>query len=130
MPHATAALPRREVLCRIGGGFGALGLASVFADAGLLCAALPKDRTVNPLSPRAPHFPPRAKRIIFLFMNGGPSHVDTFDPKPSLAKYSGQKPTGNLFRKAQAGFAPSPFHFQPHGHSGVVLSELFPRLSE
>jgi hypothetical protein len=68
--------------------------------------------------------------VIFLFMNGGPSHVDTFDPKPALEKYSGQKPTGNLFRAAQAGFAPSPFCFQPHGQSGVVLSELFPRLSE
>src|SRR5215468_4837194 len=84
MLHATASLSRREVLCRIGGGIGALGLAGVFADAGLLCAALPKDRAVNPLSPRAPHFTPRAKRIIFLFMNGGPSHVDTFDPKPAL----------------------------------------------
>ena len=68
---------------RIGGGFGALGLAGVLADAGLLAAA-PLGRRRNPLAPKPPHFPPRAKRVIFLFMNGGPSHVDTFDPKPAL----------------------------------------------
>ena len=79
---------------RIGGGFGALGLASVLADAGMLMlagaarAATPADTEgavlSNPLAPRPPHFPARAKRVIFLFMNGGPSHVDTFDPKPAL----------------------------------------------
>ena len=79
-------LSRREVLSRIGGGVGALGLASVFADAGYLSATQPAvaPAPVNPLAPKAPHFPARAKRLIFLFMNGGPSHVDTFDPKPAL----------------------------------------------
>jgi len=61
-------------------------VASVFADAGLLSAAA----VSNPLAPRAPHFTPRAKRLIFLFMNGAPSHVDTFDPKPALARHAGQ----------------------------------------
>jgi hypothetical protein len=75
------------------------------------------------------HFPARAKRAIFLFMNGGPSHVDTFDPKPALERYAGQKPTGKLFIPAKSGFAPSPFRFQPHGKSGVVMSELFPYLA-
>ncbi|HMF18527.1 MAG TPA: DUF1501 domain-containing protein, partial [Gemmataceae bacterium] len=73
------------------GGFGSLALASVFADAGWLAAA-PANRTNNnPLAPKPPHFPARAKRLIFLFMNGGPSHVDTFDPKPALVRHAGQQ---------------------------------------
>ncbi|MBI1915927.1 MAG: DUF1501 domain-containing protein [Planctomycetes bacterium] len=131
--QATAALSRREVLCRIGGGFGALGLAGVFADAGLLCAALPKDRAVNPLSPRAPHFPPRAKRIIFLFMNGGPSHVDTFDPKPSLAKYAGKPVPDTIEKKVNRNrgskLMPSPFTFAQHGKSGIPVAEIYPELA-
>src|ERR1700691_5253706 len=82
-------LSRREVLTRIGGGFGALALANVFADAGLLSAA--PEKMANPLAPKAPHFPAKAKRLIFLFMNGGPSHVDTFDPKPALTARSRQQ---------------------------------------
>src|SRR6516162_8471036 len=81
---------RREVLCRIGGGFGALGLVSLFTDAGLLSAPEQRSATLNPLAPKPSHFRPRARRVIFLFMNGGPSHVDTFDPKPALAKYAGK----------------------------------------
>ena len=80
-------LSRREVLFKIGGGFGALGLASLFADAGLLAS-----ESKNTLAPKPPHFPPRARHVIFLFMNGGPSHVDTFDPKPALKQYEGQTP--------------------------------------
>src|SRR5687768_15279139 len=91
LSHGT--LTRRQVLTRIGGGFGALALGSVFADAGLLAAdssasALPNGAS-NPLAVKPPHFPARAKRLIFLFMNGGPSHIDTFDPKPALEKYNG-----------------------------------------
>ena len=133
MMHATPVLSRREVLCRIGGGFGALGLASVFADAGLLGAALPKARAVNPLSPRAPHFAPRAKRIIFLFMNGGPSHVDTFDPKPSLAKYAGKPVPGTIEKKVNRNrggkLMPSPFKFAQHGKSGIPVAEIYPELA-
>jgi hypothetical protein len=132
MMHATAALSRREVLCRIGGGFGALGLAGVFADAGLLSAALP-DRAVNPLSPRAPHFKPRAKRIIFLFMNGGPSHVDTFDPKPALAMHAGKPVPDSIEKKVNrnrgAKLMPSPFKFAQHGKSGIPVAEIFPELA-
>src|SRR5439155_12796255 len=86
-PRAQGGLSRREILLRIGGGFGALGLASVFADAGLLAADAAAS---NPLAPKTPHFPARAKRLIFLFMNGAPSHVDTFDPKSALTRYAGQ----------------------------------------
>jgi hypothetical protein len=110
-------MSRRDLLRRAGMGFGLLGLAGTLHAAGRL---RPIPRT---------HFTPRAKRVIFLFMNGGPSHVDTFDPKPSLQKHAGEKPTGKLFRAAQAGFAPSPFKFEAHGRSGVVLSELFPNLA-
>ena len=63
-------------------------------------------------------------------MNGAPSHVDTFDPKPALKKHEGEKPTGKLFKAAKAGFKPSPFKFSAHGESGVVMSELFPRLAQ
>src|SRR5262245_25115508 len=99
-------MTRRQLLCRLGGGFGAVALTSAFADAGWLSAATTS--TANPLAPKAPHFPARAKRLIFLFMNGAPSHVDTFDPKPELEKLNGQplpesfatkakrKPKGNL----------------------------------
>src|ERR1700757_12419 len=107
---------RREVLRRIGGGFGALGLSSVFADAGLLAAPRPAAGT-NPLAPKAPHFPPRAKRVIFLFMNGGPSHVDTFDPKPALAKHAGESKEGTTRQKAAGKLMPSPFKFQNYGQS-------------
>src|SRR6185503_14766787 len=85
-------LTRRELLCRSGMGFAALGLAGLLGSRGLLGseAVLAGPRrsgvSLNPLSPRAPHFPARAKRIIHLFMNGGPSQVDTFDPKPQLAR--------------------------------------------
>jgi hypothetical protein len=105
-------------------GFGMLGLAGTMHAAGKFGLATAAAATARP------HFPARAKRVIFLFMNGGPSHVDTFDPKPALEKYSGQKPTGNLFRAAQAGFVPSPFRFHPRGQSAVVLSELFPHLAQ
>jgi hypothetical protein len=119
-------ISRRELLCRAGSGFGLLGLAGTLNAAGLLGPA--PARAGGP-APR-PHFPARAKRVIYLFMNGGPSHVDTFDPKPALQKFEGQKPDGKPFRAAKAGFLPSPFRFRPHGQNGVVLSELFPRLGE
>jgi hypothetical protein len=114
-----ALFSRRELLRRAGAGFGLLGLAGALDAAGLL---------TSPAAP-LPHFHAKAKRVICLFMNGAPSHVDTFDPKPALARYAGQKPTGKLFRAAQAGYAPSPFRFAPHGKSGLVLSELFPNLA-
>ena len=79
-PNPIAGLTRRDWLRRMGGGFGALGLAGVLASEAKAGAS-------NPLAPKAPHFAPRAKRVIFLFMNGGPSHVDTFDPKPMLATH-------------------------------------------
>src|SRR5213595_1491905 len=85
-------LPRRQFLRSTAAGFGMLGLAGMLGSIAQSARATPL-----PSRPR-PHFAPRAKRAIFLFMNGGPSHVDTFDPKPALAKYEGQQPSGNLFK--------------------------------
>ena len=84
-------MTRRHMLCQIGGGFGALGLATMLAGDGLLRAD-EAAKASSPLAPKPPMFKARAKRVIFLFMNGGPSQVDTFDPKPALDKYKGQRP--------------------------------------
>src|SRR6516225_203354 len=123
-------LSRRQMLCRCGMGFAALGLTDLLSSQGLLQAAPGPSR--SPLTPRRPHFPGKAKRVIHLFMNGGPSHVDTFDPKPALAKYAGKPlPSGNLRTERKTGAAfPSPFQFQRYGKSGIEVSELFPHVAE
>src|SRR5437764_5712789 len=126
-------ITRREMLCRSGMGFGALGLTSLLASEGLLCAKPQAGQPANlsPLAPRQPHFPGKAKRVIHLFMNGGPSHVDTFDPKPALDRYAGQVlPRENLRteRRTVAAF-PSPFRFRKYGQSGIDISELFPNVA-
>src|SRR2546425_8933971 len=139
--HSPAAvspmMTRRDMLCRLGGGFGAVALTSVLSGGGLLKPLLaeasampsPLKGANHTLDPKAAHFPPRAKRVIFLFMNGGPSHVDTFDPKPALAKYEGQQPTGELFKKSKgSGFLPSPLKFEKCGRGGVDVSESFPNI--
>src|SRR5882672_1301314 len=82
-------LTRRDMLQRVGTGFGVIGLASLMHEQNLL--ATPPAAATNPLAPKQPHFAPKAKRIIHVFMNGGPSQVDTFDPKPSLTKYAGKE---------------------------------------
>jgi hypothetical protein len=102
-------------------GFGALGLAGLLEGA-----------AKNPLLPKSPHYRPRAKRIIHLFMNGGPSHVDTFDPKPSLQKYAGRMlPMPNLPTERKTGAAfPCPYKFSQHGQSGLPVSEIFPHTAK
>jgi hypothetical protein len=108
-------------------GFASLGLAGLMASQGLVSAAADGGRSISPLAPKGPHFAPKAKRVIHLFMNGGPSHVDTFDPKPSLQKYAGKLlPRTNLRTERRTGAAfPSPFKFQRYGKSGIEVSELF-----
>jgi hypothetical protein len=119
---------RRSLLRQAAVGFGSLALASLLAD-----ESRAEQSPANPLAAKPPHFPARAKRIIFLFMKGGPSHVDTFDPKPLLTRDSGKplpfdKPrvqfaaTGNLLA--------SPWKFMQHGQSGIPVSELFPRVAQ
>jgi Protein of unknown function (DUF1501) len=111
-------LSRRDVLTRLGGGFGGLALAS------LLRADAPR---THDLRPKEPHFAPKARAVIQLFMHGGPSHVDLLDPKPMLDRYDGQAPpaevadderlTGNLLKSA--------FRFRKHGQSGLEFSDAF-----
>jgi hypothetical protein len=123
-------LTRREMLCRCGMGLGAVGLAALLQDCGLVSRA-EAATSLNPLAPKKPQFPAKAKRVIHLFMNGGPSHVDTFDPKPALQTYSGKSlPTPNLRTERKTGAAfPSPFKFQKYGESGIEVSELFPHVA-
>jgi hypothetical protein len=112
----THLLSRRELLTRIG-----MGLPAV---------ALFAQDTVNPLSPRRPPLPARAKRVIHIFMNGGPSQVDTWDPKPALAKYAGREIPIHLRTERKTGAAwPSPFAFNQHGQSGIEVSEIFPHVA-
>ncbi len=113
-------LTRRELLCRAGMGLGALALAPLMGTAAAAGS--------GPLSERAPHFAPRARRVIHLFMNGGPSHLDTFDPKPALARYAGKQiPGGNLATERKTGVVmPSPYTFSQHGQSGLPVSDIFP----
>ncbi len=110
-------LTRRQMLSKTATGFGLLGLASLLG---------PRAALGTPVNdpPRA-----RAKRAIFLFLNGGPSHVDTFDPKPALKKYEGQQPDGELYKKSTGtGFMPSPLEFKKWGQSGIEVSETLPHL--
>jgi len=113
-------------------GMGALGLGTMLAQNGLLAPGARAGESINPLAPKRPQFPARAKRVIHIFLNGGPSHVDTFDPKPSLEKYANQPlPAGNLPTERKTGAAfPSPFKFKKYGQSGIEVSELFPRVAE
>ena len=117
------------MLQRASAGFGMIGLAGSLQSAGLLSDASAAVSGSNRKADASPHFAPRAKRVIFLQMNGAPSHVDTFDPKPALKKHEGEQPSGKLYKASKgSGFMPSPFRFRPHGESGVVMSELLPNL--
>lgn len=115
---ANPVLSRRQLLRRTGMGLGGVALATLLDAEPALTA------------PTGLHFQPRAKRVIHLFMNGGPSHVDTFDPKPALAKYAGQRLPVHFRTERKTGVAlPSPFRFRRHGESGLDVSELFPHVA-
>ena len=113
-------------------GMGAVGFSSLMAQTGVLGPEARAAESVNPLAPKAPQFAARAKRVIHIFLNGGPSHVDTFDPKPALEKYANKAlPSGNLPTERKTGAAfPSPFAFRKYGGSGIEVSDLFPRVAE
>src|SRR5205823_4447439 len=129
---------RREFLWQVGGGFAGLALIDLLLRDGFFAgsaaaAEQEKDSAPYLLAPRPPHFAAKAKHAVFLFMNGGPSHVDTFDPKPALANHDGTaykgdtpvgsngRPIGRLMR--------SPFPFTKHGTSGLEISSLYPHVS-
>ena len=118
---------RRQMLRQFANGFGMIGLAGLLAD-----EARAHSTSDDPLTVRAPHYPAKAKRLLFLFMSGGPSHVDTFDPKPRLQRDNG-KPLPfeqpKLVRTRTTNLLPSPFKFRKHGQSGIEVSELFPHLA-
>src|SRR4051812_19608770 len=132
----SALLNRREMLRRSCAGFGMVGLAGLLGGRAAWAATAPANGAgVSPPKPaagasRPPHFAARAKHVIFLFLNGGPSHVDTFDPKPALARYEGQQPAGDLYKKSKgSGYMPSPLTFRKCGRSGIEVSETLPRLA-
>ena len=125
-------MTRREWLATHANGFGGLALAAMTADAA--CAPAPPARAVEPLAVRPPHFPAKAKHVIYLYMDGGPGQMDTFDPKPRLAAEHGlpigmdEIPTTvfNITNKVFAG----PFQFKQYGQSGLWVSDLFPHLAQ
>ncbi|WP_165232095.1 DUF1501 domain-containing protein [Aquisphaera insulae] len=122
---------RRAMLRRSAMGLGALGLADLLMGTDARAADPASAADAGDLAPRLPHFPARAKRVVHFFLNGGPSHVDTFDPKPALARYDGRPIPLELAteRKTGAAFA-SPFKFRRYGQSGLEISELFARTAE
>jgi hypothetical protein len=115
------------MLTRCGVGMGALGLTQLLGDADLLTAtAKGAGDSIRPLAPRPSHFPAKAKHVIHLFANGGPSQVDTFDPKPLLKKHAGKPLPKTLRTERRTGAAfPSPFKFKKYGESGIEVSEIF-----
>ena len=134
MPHDSSSvsprivLPRRAMLARCGAGFGLLALDRLLAE-----EAAP-GLHAEPNTAGLPHFAPKAKRVIWLFINGGPSQVDTFDHKPELAKRDGEPLAGfdantGFFAGAVGGLMKSPFAFRQHGESGAWVSEIYPRLA-
>ncbi|MFI5460362.1 MAG: DUF1501 domain-containing protein [Isosphaerales bacterium] len=123
---------RREFLAGAGCGFGLLALSDLLAEAAPARAGAGPDRAAQPYALRPPHHAPRAKRCIFLYMPGGPSHIDLFDPKPRVAAKNGQplpfdKP--KLERTKTGNLLASPWKFARHGQSGIEVSELLPRMA-
>lgn len=132
--RSMQSINRRDMLMRSGLGVGALGLASVLADDGRILAAETEPAAGVPTGPqhfRSSHFPGKAKRVIHFFLNGGPSHVDTFDPKPQLARFANRTVAENLLTERKTGAAlPSPFRFRKYGQSGIEVSEIFAKTAE
>ena len=130
-PLFPCGLTRRELLWEMGGGFAGVALAGLLSADGFAFGA----ETGSPTAPKKPHFEPRAKRCIFLMMNGGPSQVDTFDPKPTLEKHAGEPlPPDKKFINSggrKVGFLTPSFRpFKPGGHSGLPVSDFFPKVRE
>src|ERR1041385_793681 len=113
-------LSRREMLGRMCAGFGLAAASEI----------LGQNSFAGVMGKVGLHHPARARRVIFLFLNGGPSHIDTFDPKPELQKVEGKQPDGELYKKSKGSeFMPSPLKFEKHGKSGVEVSESLPKLA-
>ncbi len=125
--HVEPVQSRRQMLAQMGAGFGGLALSALLAGE--------SSAATNPLAPKPPHFQPRVKRVIMLFMFGGPSHLDTFDPKPLLSRDGGKalpeekRPRVVSFPNRMGNLVGSPFEFKQHGGGGVWISSLFPQLA-
>lgn len=115
-------MTRRDLLQTLGAGFGMAGAHTTLQAA----SGVP-----NPMAPRTPHFPAKAKHVIFLFLNGGISQVDTFDPKPALIKHDGEPMPGPKIKtdRASGNLMRSPWEFRKHGQSGIEVSEIFPEIA-
>ena len=136
-PHHEFTTTRRDFLSRAGGGFGALALAQLLQGSALAAAIQEEARSgARPLLPRRAHLPPKAKSVIFLFMEGGPSHLDTFDPKPALLDLAG-KPIPPSFGRVitamgefDSPILPSKRAWRQHGKSGLWVSDWLPHIAE
>ena len=123
-------MTRRELLKRCGMGLGMIGLSSILQGEGLLARGGPLgERGLSPLAPKAPHFAATAKRVIWLFIHGGPSHMDTWEYKPALEKYHDKELEGfdkftGFFSQEVGAIMQSPFKFSPRGQSGKMVSEI------
>src|SRR5262249_24807649 len=126
--HPHGLTTRRDFLRNAGGGFGMLALTAMLSEQGLL--ASPSAEESNPLAPKTPHRQPRARRVIFLFMSGGPSHLEPFDPKPALQRLHGEKlPASFGPVKTRRGVDKNKLlatkrTFKKHGQSGIEVSDL------
>ena len=116
-------LNRRDFLKKAGAGFGMLALADLFSQNGLLAAETAD--ALNPMAPKAPPFPAKAKSVIWLFMEGAPSAVDMFDPKPELTKRDGQRIAIDVFNGNPGPLMKSPFSFKQYGQSGAWVCEHY-----
>lgn len=128
---------RRQFLWNAGARFPMLALVDLLSRDGFFtrhAQAAPAKNTPNPLAAKPPHFPAKAKHVVFLFMNGAPSQVDTFDPKPALTRHHGQPYKGDLTvgsnMRAVGHLMQSPFEFRKHGESGLEISSLFPHTAK
>ena len=134
LPHHERSASRRDFLARAGGGAGLLALTALLEQDGR--AAAPPAAVPNPLAARKPHFPPTAKSVIWVFLDGGPSHIDLFDPKPDLTKLDGKPLPGTFNRPVTAmgktAFTPllgSRRKFARHGQSGLWVSDWYPEIA-
>ena len=135
LPPSPAFSSRRDFLTRAGNGFGMLALGSLLAEQGFAAPAADASGAPDPLAPKKPHFAGKATSVIWLFMNGGPSHVDTWDLRPELEKRDGQELKGfdkntGFFTDQVGPLMKSPFAFRQHGKSGSWVSSLFPHMAK
>ncbi len=126
---------RREMLRQCANGFGAVAMTALMGNASFGAPTSDSDRRFNPLAPQKPHFPAKAKNVIFLYMDGGPSQVDTFDPKPALDKHDGKPFAMDIDQKtlqfnSMGKTLAAPWKFKQYGESGIPISDLFPHVAE